>query len=81
MNKAGYTDQNRLDPQWVPSDAEMINWVEANEYRLIPQCRMDNGLDGWAVKRISTSLFNLGEGSTWRAAVEDAMRKEARQSD
>lgn len=76
MSKVGYTNQNRLDPQWVPSDAEMINWVEANQIMVAYDIKPT---PVWvAVCTVVPLWKGLAFGATWRAAVEDAMRKEAK---
>lgn len=77
MSKVGYTDQNRLDPQWAPSDAEMINWLEKNRFAVGTDETVDSVW--WLV--VSSDIEDIreiGNGATWRAAVEDAMRKENR---
>lgn len=77
MSKVGYTDQNRLDPQWAPSDAEMINWIESTGYHM-ERGRTLIDDTGWRVTRVIHAMSDIGNGPTWRAAVEDAMRKENR---
>lgn len=77
MNKVGYTDQNRLDPQWAPSDAEMINWVEERGYHVLKGCAVSHPWEWWIAEN-HHAIIAIGYGPTWRAAVEDAMRKEVR---
>lgn len=79
MNKVGYTDQNRLDPQWVPSDAEMIDWIEKGGHKVTPALSSEQR-GQWHVFHSSLSVFcAFTTKPTWRAAVEDAMRREVSQ--
>ena len=66
--------KDAFDAQWLPSDADMINWVDRG-YTVRPYVSTEG--NGWAVR--GHHLFGppCGTGPTWRAAVEDAMRKEA----
>lgn len=80
MNKVGYTDQNRLDPQWVPSDAEMIDWVERGGYVVTPNTPNADGVRLWQVCcRLFGGTYghNIADGASWRTAVEAAMRRDA----
>ena len=67
--------KDAFDVQWLPSDADMINWVERG-YTVRPYVTKDRQ-NGWAVRGLHLFGPPCGEGPTWRAAVEDAMRKEA----
>ena len=57
-------------------DAELINWVEANQIMVAYDIKPT---PVWvAVCTVVPLWKGLAFGATWRAAVEEAMRKEAR---
>lgn len=75
------------DPQWLPSDADLINWVEKGGYHVSPSTYDAPELGWWVTKQRQLAkcersgmtpvmVDELGRGPTWRAAVEDAMHNE-----
>lgn len=67
-----------FDPQWLPSDSDLINWVERKQAIVSPRYKGEWSLFVFVPPICTDSKRSdiIEEvGPTWRAVVEAAMRR------